>query len=354
MTEGLLAVYPDVFKGGSEFAGVPAGCWAVGDPDGQWSSQCADGQVTHTAQEWGDLVRAMYPSYMGHRPRVQLFHGDADATIDYENHTEAIKEWTNVLGLGTEPTTTETVTLGSHQATRRQWKNACGYVVLDAFQSKGGDHGPSDALFNASFVVPFLALDNTEATDPEVAMCDSGGAGGMGGSSGGTPASGGATLGGAAGAGGPGGRSGGPGGIGALGGMTGIGGASALGGMPSGGGNSATGGTPGTGGIPSTSGSGATSVSGAGGALPATGGSSTSTAGGGSTGRVASAGAGAGETSGDSSSPDRSGCGCTVGGSATASVRGIVLALVGVLALGRRRRREGDEAPPGGQGSSGG
>ena len=29
MTEALLAVYPDVFKGGAEFAGVPAGCWSI-------------------------------------------------------------------------------------------------------------------------------------------------------------------------------------------------------------------------------------------------------------------------------------------------------------------------------------
>src|SRR6187399_2161686 len=179
MTEGMLAVYPDVFKGGAEFAGVPAGCWAVGDPDGSWSSACAGGQVTHTPQEWGDLVRGMDAGYSGHRPRVQLFHGDADSTINYKNHTEAIKEWTNVLGLSTEPTTTTTVTLGSHQATRQQWKNACGYVVLDAFTSMGGDHGPSDAIFNASFVVPFLGLDKTTAADPEVEKC---GAAGMGGS----------------------------------------------------------------------------------------------------------------------------------------------------------------------------
>lgn len=189
MTQAMLAVYPDVFKGGSAFAGVPAGCWAVGNPDGSWSSQCAGGQVTHTPQEWGDLVRAMYPGYDGHRPRVQLFHGDGDSTLDYQNHLEAIKEWTDVLGLSTDPTSTDTVTLGSHQAKRERWENSCGYVVLEAYTSMGGDHGPSDAIFDASFVVPFLALDNTDAVDPEIAQCgdDSmGGVGGMGGTTTGT------------------------------------------------------------------------------------------------------------------------------------------------------------------------
>lgn len=184
MTEAMLAVYPDVFKGGSSFAGVPAGCWAVGDPDGSWSSQCAGGQVTHTGPEWGDIARAMYPEYMGHRPRVQIFHGDADGTINYNNHKEAIKQWTDLLGLSADPTSTDTVMLGSHQATREQWTNACGYVVLEAYTSQGGDHGPSDAIFNASFVVPFLALDNTDAVDPEIAQCGSSGAGGATGTGG--------------------------------------------------------------------------------------------------------------------------------------------------------------------------
>ena len=140
-----------------------------------------------TAPQWGDLVRGMDPAYTGHRPRVQLFHGDADAIINYKNFGEAIKEWTNVLGLATNPTSTTTgLTLGTHQATRQQWKNSCGYVVLDAFTSLGGDHGPSDTLFNSTYVVPFLGLDQTGDVDPEIAACGggSGGTTGAGGASG--------------------------------------------------------------------------------------------------------------------------------------------------------------------------
>ena len=156
MTQALLGVYPDVFKGGSSFAGVPAGCWSAGwSAASNWGGTCAGGNDIMTAQQWGDLVRGMYPGYTGHRPRVQLFHGDADPTINYKNFGEAIKEWTNVLGLATTPTSTTTgLTLGSHQATRQQWKNSCGYVVLDAFTSIGGDHGPSDALFNVQLRHP--------------------------------------------------------------------------------------------------------------------------------------------------------------------------------------------------------
>ena len=188
MTELLLALYPDVFKGGAAFAGMPAACRGTNESGsgGGYSSACAGGSVTHTAQQWGDIARMLAPGYAGHRPRVQLFHGDADTTIRYANHTEAIKEWTNVLGLSTAPTTTDTgVALGSHQATRQRWQNACGQVVLDAFTSIGGDHGPSDALFKSQFVIPFLGLDKTGAVDPEVQQCGAGGAGGSAGGGGG-------------------------------------------------------------------------------------------------------------------------------------------------------------------------
>jgi acetylxylan esterase len=50
-TEALLALYPDIFKAGSAFAGVPAGCWAVDNPTGGWSGPCAGGDVSHTPAE---------------------------------------------------------------------------------------------------------------------------------------------------------------------------------------------------------------------------------------------------------------------------------------------------------------
>jgi acetylxylan esterase len=187
MTELLLAVYPDVFKAGAAFAGMPAACRGANEPGNGsgYSGACAGGNVTHTAQEWGDIARMLDPGYTGHRPRVQLFHGDADMTINYKNFTEAIKEWTNVLGVEATPTsTTNGVTLGTHQATRQSWKNACGYVVLDAFTSIGGDHGPSDALFKAQYVIPFLGLDKAGPIDPEVQQCNSAGTGGGAGAGG--------------------------------------------------------------------------------------------------------------------------------------------------------------------------
>jgi poly(hydroxyalkanoate) depolymerase family esterase len=248
LTQALLAVYPDVFKAGASFAGVPAGCWSAGwTAASNWGGTCAGGNDIMTAPQWGALVRGMDPAYSGHRPRVQLFHGDADAIINYKNFGEAVKEWTNVLGLATNPTSTTTgLTLGTHQATRQQWKNSCGYVVLDAFTSLGGDHGPSDTLFNATYVVPFLGLDQTGDVDPEIAACGGGsdaGATGAGGASG-DGGTGGSGAGGGVGAGGSG-----SGGASGTAGQSGSGGATSAGqggagGIEGIGGNLGTGGSP--------------------------------------------------------------------------------------------------------------
>ncbi len=299
LTQALLAVYPDIFKAGASFAGVPAGCWSDGwTSASNWGGTCASGNDIMTAPQWGALVQGMDPTYTGHRPRVQLFHGDADATISYKNFGEAIKEWTNVLGLATNPTSTTTgLTLGTHQATRQQWKNSCGYVVLDAFTSIGGDHGPSDTLFNSTYVVPFLGLDQTGDVDPEIAACGGGSDSGAGGKSG---------AGGADGSGGTGGSA--------------IDGGVGAGGSGSGGSTGAAG-QNGSGGSPCAGQGGAGGVDGIGG-NSATGGSP----------------AGTGSGSGSS------GCACALGGSGSrkqscASVTG-ALALV-LLAATRRRRRGG-------------
>jgi poly(hydroxyalkanoate) depolymerase family esterase len=335
MTELLLALYPDIFKAGAAFAGMPAGCRGTNESGTSmgYSGACAGGAVMHTAQEWGDIARKMDPGYTGHRPRVQLFHGDADPTIRYQNFTEAIKEWTNVLGLAAAPTSTAMgVQLGNHQATRQQWLNGCGYLVLDGFTSIGGDHGPSDALFKAQYVIPFLGLDKTGAMDPELQQCGSdGGAGGGFGADGGIDAGG---RGGAAGdAGGRGGAAGGRGG-----GDAGAAGSSGAGGTASGGNGGAGPAGRGGGGLGGTLGTGGTTM--------ATGGSGASGAGGGSAGSgnggnaaagssIAGAGGNAGSITGDS------GCSCAVVVTASGSHAYFVpaiAALIALVGLARRRR----------------
>ena len=154
MTEALLAVYPEIFKAGAEFAGVPVG--------GAWTP------VTQTAQQWGDLVRACYPGYAGPRPRVQLWHGTADTLVNYSNQLEAVVQWGNVLGLSANPAYSNSVTIGSitNQFSHQAWVDGCGNIALDAWSEIGGGHG-TDANLNAQYVIPFLGLDKVGPVDPE-------------------------------------------------------------------------------------------------------------------------------------------------------------------------------------------
>jgi poly(hydroxyalkanoate) depolymerase family esterase len=178
LTQAMLAVYPDVFKAGAEFSGVPAGCWSAGwSAASNWGGTCASGQESKSAEDWGDLVRAMYPGYMGPRPRVQLWHGTSDTTINFNNQTEAIKQWTNVLDLTMTPSSTDTTSARNFKI--EKWQNACGFTLLEAHTESNGGH---NIALDGDAVIGFFGLDKP-GPDPQAACGSSGdaGAGGMGG-----------------------------------------------------------------------------------------------------------------------------------------------------------------------------
>lgn len=359
MTQAMLAVYPDVFRAGSARAGVPAGCWADGySSSNQWSNTCAGGTVSKTAQQWGDIVRAMYPSYSGHRPRVQTMQGEADTTISYNNTGEAIKEWTNVLGLNTNPTSTDTGYKAANATyDRKFWANPCGYNVLEVWSSPGGTHSMA---YEEADILKFFGLVTAGGSDPEPACSGDGGVAGSGGTGGGTGAGGATGAGGTGGAkdGGPdGGRDAGAGGGSGTGGASsggtsGTGGAAAGGGSLGNGGSTGSGGAAGSGGSTGSGGSGAKGGSSGAGGLVGTGGSVAS--GGGSAAGSGGSGSGGAQGSGGSSAQggssgsggsaippgntSSSGCACALGshGGPSAST----LALLVLVIFGRRLRRQ--------------
>ncbi|KAG4437742.1 hypothetical protein IFR05_006776 [Cadophora sp. M221] len=100
MTNVMCAVYPDMVAAGSVYSGVPAGCLA-GSPGSSPTSanqDCANGKIIKTSAEWVAQVKAMYPTYNGTYPRVQIWHGTADSFVNYyQNFGEQIKEWTGLL-----------------------------------------------------------------------------------------------------------------------------------------------------------------------------------------------------------------------------------------------------------------
>ena len=125
----MLAAYPDRFRAGSIMAGVPYKCAT----DVVTASSCTTG-ATKTAEEWGALVRGA-TSFSGSYPRVQIWHGAMDYTVNTANATELVKQWTNVWGIDQTADATETIST----ATRTQHV-AGGSVAVELYMVNGMGH----------------------------------------------------------------------------------------------------------------------------------------------------------------------------------------------------------------------
>ena len=163
MTNVLLGSYPDIFKAGAAFAGVAFGCFGAGPVDSYgWCSSCATGQIIKTGAQWGDLVRAAYPTFTGTRPKMQLWHGSVDNVLYFPNLGEEIKQWTNVLAASTTPTDSEPNQPQSTW-TRRSYTNSSGQTVVQAIVETGLSHGNLNV--RADLAVQWLGLDKATAID---------------------------------------------------------------------------------------------------------------------------------------------------------------------------------------------
>jgi len=161
MTDEMLALYPDVFRAGAAFMGVPFGCFANA-ADYPPGGRCTSGQLTRTAQQWGDLVRGAYPGYTGARPRIQLWHGTADTLVPYQLLQEDLKQWTNVFGLSQTPTSTDSPVAGWN---RSRFATSSGAVQIEAYSIQGAGHSlPSGGM--AAYAVSFFGLDSSTPTTP--------------------------------------------------------------------------------------------------------------------------------------------------------------------------------------------
>ncbi|MFF0875543.1 extracellular catalytic domain type 1 short-chain-length polyhydroxyalkanoate depolymerase [Micromonospora aurantiaca (nom. illeg.)] len=157
MTNHMLALYPDVFKAGAAFMGVPFNCFAGAADYPPGSSQCTGGNMNRTPQQWGDAVRQAYPGYTGPRPRVQLWHGTNDTLVPYSLLQETIEQWTNVFGLSQTPTSTDTPQSGWN---RRRYADGTGTVQVEAYSIQGAGHSlPSAGM--AAAAVAFFGLTTT-------------------------------------------------------------------------------------------------------------------------------------------------------------------------------------------------
>jgi len=162
MTNVLAGDYPDVFKGGVAFSGVPFSCFATGSSTNTWNSQCSGGQITKTAQQWGDAVRNAYPGYTGPYPRMQLWHGATDTTLSYHNFGEEIKQWTNLHGVSQTPAFTDQP---ASTWTRTRYGSTGTQPAVEGISIANTGHTlPQNGM--AAYGIRFLGLDSTTPSSP--------------------------------------------------------------------------------------------------------------------------------------------------------------------------------------------
>jgi len=162
MTDEMLALYPDVFKAGAAFMGVPFDCFANAADYPPGSSKCTGGSMDRTPQDWGARVRAADPGYTGARPPIQLWHGTADTLVPYSLLQEDIEQWTNVFGLSQTPASTDTPQSGWN---RRRYADSSGRIDVEAYSIQGAGHSlPSSGM--AAYAIAFFGLDRATTPPP--------------------------------------------------------------------------------------------------------------------------------------------------------------------------------------------
>ncbi|GAA1951409.1 extracellular catalytic domain type 1 short-chain-length polyhydroxyalkanoate depolymerase [Kitasatospora viridis] len=134
LTADLLADYPDMFAGGAVDSGLPAQCATTETA----ASGCQYGSQNLTPAQWGDKVRASDPGYTGPWPRVAIWQGTADTTVQPVNGTELRDQWTNTWGIGQTPSSTASLPGGT---TLTSYDDASGNPAVQLYSINGMGHG---------------------------------------------------------------------------------------------------------------------------------------------------------------------------------------------------------------------
>lgn len=132
MTSVMLATYPEIFAGGAIIAGLPYGV-ATNMREalsGMFQSP------SRPAGELGDLVRNA-SHHKGPWPKLSVWHGSADRTVNPANADEIVKQWLDVHQLPPTPMSESTV----DGYPRQVWWNADGETTVESYTITNMAHG---------------------------------------------------------------------------------------------------------------------------------------------------------------------------------------------------------------------
>jgi poly(hydroxyalkanoate) depolymerase family esterase len=132
MTTVMLATYPELFAGGAVIAGLPFGVATnVREAlNGMYQSP------SRPAVELGHLVRNA-SHHKGPWPKLSVWHGSADRTVNPANANEIVKQWLDVHGLPAAPMS-EGIVDGYP---RQIWWNADGETIIESYTITDMAHG---------------------------------------------------------------------------------------------------------------------------------------------------------------------------------------------------------------------
>src|SRR3954447_9847805 len=132
MTSVMLATYPEVFAAGAVIARLPYGIASN-------LREALDGMFhspARPARELGDLVRNA-SNHEGPWPKVSVWHGSADRTVNPGNANEIVKQWLDVHGLPLAPMSVADV----DGYPREVWWNADGETLVESYTITDMAHG---------------------------------------------------------------------------------------------------------------------------------------------------------------------------------------------------------------------
>jgi len=132
MANVMLAAHPELFAAGAIIAGLPYG-FASSVPEALDRMRSGPGATDA-------VLAARVRDASGHRgtwPRLSIWHGDADRTVNAVNADAIVRQWTALHGLPPAPTRKETV--AGHP--RRVWVGNDGTELIEDHLIAGMGHG---------------------------------------------------------------------------------------------------------------------------------------------------------------------------------------------------------------------
>lgn len=141
MTAVMLAVYPEIFAGGAIIAGVPYKCAldlsaALSRCGVDLSGRGGVPVQDRTPARWGSQVRDA-TRHSGRWPRVSIWQGSTDRTVNPQAARELVEQWTNVHGIDEVADTEESV----RGYSRSIHVNADGVPLVEFYAIVGMGHG---------------------------------------------------------------------------------------------------------------------------------------------------------------------------------------------------------------------